>query len=319
VEAPHADYARIDEALRKDPSLPMRVMEQIDELAQRHDVPLEQRTYLRTTMTEMSWRFRNQRTKSVVDELVGKYDRALARSPLMGMPAGDERPAADAEAPLPPGAPEPLRAPIVAKAATQAEVQDIAKAVCSSSPSVRLGGERHPVDLEWAGPGPEPQGGCVRSGVPDAVRGMVRVEASDKGPSWRTIVVVLQPRGNLKPGDVDDLRTEVTEVAEDLAGKAEGTRLRRSVAPAPSSGPRIGEDGHACLSDDECDSTYCKQGVCADAKTRPDSAKLMKTTGKVAKVGVWLLIPPICAIGILVLLTCAFMAFTAGIMSAAGN
>jgi uncharacterized membrane protein len=49
------------------------------------------------------------------------------------------------------------------------------------------------------------------------------------------------------------------------------------------------------------------------------SSKLMKTTGKVAKWGAILLIPPICAVGILVLLTCLFMVIVAGFEYAGGD
>lgn len=70
---------RIDAKVRKDGDLPMRIAEQIDADAKRVGVPASQRTKLRALTAHLAWRLRNQGTGPLVDELVGKVDRVIAR------------------------------------------------------------------------------------------------------------------------------------------------------------------------------------------------------------------------------------------------
>ena len=77
-----------------------------------------------------------------------------------------------------------------------------------------------------------------------------------------------------------------------------------------------GEAGESCVTDDDCEeSLACTVGECAP---KPKSAALEKNAAQVAKVGLWLLIPPACAIGVLVLLEALFLAIVSGLVSEEG-
>jgi len=58
-----ADGVRIDEKLREEPDLPVRVLERIDEQARRIGVPMDQRVHMRLAVTQLSSRLRYEGTK----------------------------------------------------------------------------------------------------------------------------------------------------------------------------------------------------------------------------------------------------------------
>jgi hypothetical protein len=95
---------------------------------------------------------------------------------------------------------------------------------------------------------------------------------------------------------------------------------RPELAPSPRAPARpLGEAGESCRTSADCEESLCGEGVCRTRERVPRSERLNKTTKKVAIVGLRTLIPPICAIGVLVLLTCLFMVIVAGAMSASGD
>jgi len=76
------------------------------------------------------------------------------------------------------------------------------------------------------------------------------------------------------------------------------------------SGKPLGQAGESCEADDDCAAQLrCSQAVCT-----PQPKTLMKTAGRTAVVGLWLLIPPLCGIGVLVLLQATFIAIVASIV-----
>jgi hypothetical protein len=75
--------------------------------------------------------------------------------------------------------------------------------------------------------------------------------------------------------------------------------------------------GGACRSDFQCaEGLACEYGQCVPV---PRSRQLLRTTKKTAIYGALFLIPPLCGIGVLILLQCLFMVIVAGIMSAGGD
>jgi hypothetical protein len=75
--------------------------------------------------------------------------------------------------------------------------------------------------------------------------------------------------------------------------------------------------GEACRTDFQCaEELACDSGQCVPAKR---SRQLLRTTKKTAVYGAIFLIPPLCGIGVLILLQCLFMVIVAGIMSAGGD
>jgi hypothetical protein len=91
-----------------------------------------------------------------------------------------------------------------------------------------------------------------------------------------------------------------------------GAAPRNNLFGVPVQGGR-GVAGESCASHFDCqDSLTCAWGVCVPEISK--SADLMATSKKVAVVGAYLLIPPACAIGVLVLLVALFMVIVAGIL-----
>jgi hypothetical protein len=81
-----------------------------------------------------------------------------------------------------------------------------------------------------------------------------------------------------------------------------------------------GSVGESCLSNDDCDSLLCSSSACKVVEPfKSPSDRLRATTKKTAVVGLYLLIPPICAIGVLVLLTCLFMLIVAASLPEKGG
>ncbi len=100
--------ARIDDKLRSDSDVTMRILERIDEQAKRIDVPLEQRLHLRATTAQLSGRLRFEGAREVTTDLLAKYDRALAsRKSVLGMVGDDTELPPAAVPPSPPVRTEP--------------------------------------------------------------------------------------------------------------------------------------------------------------------------------------------------------------------
>ncbi len=323
------DVARIDRKLQRDPDLTMRVMERVDEYAKEIHAPLEQRTYLRTATAQLAGRFRYEGLKEVSSKLTGKYAKTLAsRKNDFGM-APDEDAGGGEEQKT---QPTPLRVQFH----TRATPEDIRAATCTLVPAVTDSGEVHPILLDWE------EFRCStaieRSTAAHPIRGAVHVEVGDTGDNLVTVVVYPPADATYDLTDVTtklarELRTRVDERVRSAVGdpcstsdSCHGLRCIRERCvdpnapqkPPPVASAHLGQGGDSCRADADCsDPNTCVHGAC-DPNERT-SSKLMKTTGKVAKWGAILLIPPICAIGILVLLTCLFMVIVAGFEYAGGD
>ncbi len=288
---------RIDKALLGDPELPMRVMERIDEQAKQYGVPLEQRTYLRTSTAQLAWRFRTQGTAAVTSELTTKYDRSVARKTAeLGMPIGGEE-----ELHLSGG--ETARA----KFRSHASLADIRRATCSLAPHAVIDGRNRPIDLQWRAPDGEFR--CPQPVEPDAIQGDVVVEVD---PAGLIVTVELFPPPDGTAAGLEELN----EAKQNIV-----LELRRRTERSPSRSKRLGMRGESCRSNGDCEEK-CISGTCVpmtEGMKLTTSAKVLRDTAKVAKVGAYLLIPPICFVGILVLLGCMFVAIVAGFMAAGGN
>ena len=324
------DVARIDRRLQRDPDLTMRVMEKVDDYAKEIHAPLEQRTYLRTATAQLSGRFRFEGLKEVSSKLTSKYAKTLAsRKSDFGM-APDENAGGGGDEQK--TQPTPLRVQFH----TRATPDDVRAATCALVPAVTDSGEMHPILLDWE------EFRCPtaveRSTAPHPIRGGVHVEAQDGGVNLVTLVVyppadatydlaeVVTKLGRELMARVDDrVRAAVGEACS-TSDTCHGLRCIRERCVDPSAPPKappiasahLGSRGDSCRGDADCsEPNTCVHGAC-DPNERT-SSKLMKTTGKVAKWGAILLIPPICAIGILVLLTCLFMVIVAGFEYAGGD
>ena len=64
------NFAKLDKRFKRDPDMPMKIMERVDEIAKTFEIPVEQRTYLRTATAQLTWRFRAQGTRAVIDDVV---------------------------------------------------------------------------------------------------------------------------------------------------------------------------------------------------------------------------------------------------------
>lgn len=295
AELGDADYARIDKRLQREPELTMRIMERIDEYAGQIGVPIEQRTYLRTSTAQLSGRFRYEGTKEVVSKLAAKYDRNLkARKAEVGFPA-DEAPG---------GAPVQVPPPLPRRQfVTRAAPAKVREAACAIDPRVTVDGVERRVIIDS-----EEQRCPVRlaEGEPPPVRGALHIEPAVGGENVVTIEL-----------DTPGLSAELDEIARHLQGVL--APAPPPVAKAPTWKP-LGAVGETCRTRADCQEMLdCTSGTCAPSAPQRGSEKLLHTTGQVAKWGAILLIPPICAVGVLVLLTALFMVIVAGIMHAGGN
>ncbi len=94
----------------------------------------------------------------------------------------------------------------------------------------------------------------------------------------------------------------------------------RSEEPSPSTGllsmpaeGRLGSVDESCVVDEDCTGRLrCSVGACRPMTSRSD--QLMDDAWDVTKIGLWLLIPPACGVGVLVLLTSLFMVIVSGIL-----
>ena len=278
----------------------------------------------------MAGRFRFEGTKEVTSKLTTKYDRLLsARVAALGMQP-DVHAADAAEEKT-----EPLPLRVVFKThATDAKVRGV---VCSLDARVKLEDGLRPVvfDVEEAR--------CASTTIrsitdPTPIRAAVHVEPGEGGESAVTLVVY-PPAGTedavskAVTSIAQELRTRLT-IGQECSISADCGELRciegrcrdPFAKPAPNvhapvtSAPRLGGIGESCRVRADCEETLaCSRGVCRSESDLPSSERLMITTGKVAKWGAILLIPPICAIGVIILLQCFFMVIVAGCMYAGGD
>jgi hypothetical protein len=327
-----AEGARIDKRLHDDPDLPMHILEHIDDLAKKVHVPVDQRVYLRTATTQLASRMRYEGTKDVMTGLATKYHRAVVtRLGALGIPGDPDAGASstwgtDADAGADAGAgadggteagdeggaeqqktePEPIRV----RFHTRATPSQVHYATCSLQPTLTVDGAKQQVVLDWE------EFRCPvtikLSNDQPLIHGAVHTEPGADGRN--TVTLVLYPTSE---SQTDALTQGATALARELQ-----RRLTASVAAPPPSPPqpRLGDVGESCRTSADCDSALtCDRGVCGTGEEETSSAKLIKTTKAVAKWGAYLSIPPICAIGALVLLTCLFMVIVAGCMYADGD
>lgn len=323
--------ARFDNRLKHDPDITTRILERVDEYAKQARVPFEQRTYLRTATTQLSWRMRYEGTKDVTTKLAAKYQRAVGTTlAAFAMPADDADDAggggadaseesdagADADADLDAGASDARAeasapAPLRARFTTTATPSQVQTAVCSLHPRATVEGKTRQIVIDWEEYRCPPTS-TVR--LPDdepPIRIAVHTEPGQGGESVVTITLY-PPDG----ADQERLMKGVTTLARELQGRL--TPTTRVQAPRVAS--RLGDEGESCRTNRDCLSPLeCSDATCRAEDDETSSAKLIHTTKQVAKWGAYLSIPPICAIGALVLLCCLFMVIVAGCMYAAGD
>jgi hypothetical protein len=108
-------------------------------------------------------------------------------------------------------------------------------------------------------------------------------------------------------------RTGAPELAPPACDAAE----RSNVLASPTFSRGVA--GESCTTDSDCGELLtCRWGVCTGNDT-PSSARIMDAAKQSAKWGLWLLIPPACSIGVLILLTSLFMVIVAGLVAAGGD
>lgn len=325
--------ARIDERLHDDPSLPMRILENVDDNAKHAHVPIEQRAFLRTAITQLASRMRFEGTKEVMTGLARKYHRAVgSRMSMFGMPGNsdggdasddDASDTSDAGAPTSDAgagdtdagteAKPPESPPLRVRFETNSSPNDVHVATCALQPTVTLDGAERRVQLDWEEFRCPPPPGATDEQPP--IHGTVHTEPGENGGHVVTVVIYPPPGTSDRQG----LSSGAVHVAQRLQ------RALGAAAPPPRTRPppaeaRLGERGESCLTKADCESPLaCSQSTCRAEDDETSSAKLMKTTKAIAKYGAYLSIPPICAIGALVLLTCLFMVIVAGVMYANGD
>lgn len=288
VEMSDEECARIDEHLRKDPDLTMRIMERIDDYASQIHVPIEQRTYLRTSTAQLAGRFRFEGTKEVKKKLVDKYDRTLrSRKNELGFPTDAEPTEAEGQAT------QKLQARFV----TRASPGDVRTAACAIEPKVTIDGVQRRVVID------SDEFRCAVRATPEDLQGTIKIEP---GAGHENIVIIT----------LDSTDPTLSENLHDIAGHLREVLAARSM---PQERP-LGGEGESCREKTDCEKGLeCEDKTCTSPAHQPGSKRLIKTTGQVAKWGAILLIPPICAVGVLVLLVALFMVIVAGCMYTGGN
>jgi hypothetical protein len=330
----------IENALQKDPGLTMRIMDRVDDYATQIDVPVDQRMYLRTATLQLSARFRYEGSKEVTSKLVAQYDRTLAKR--QAELAMTDQPDAGAwgDAGTGMGSPDAgvegeSSGPIPSTAAfrTRASVGKLYVATCRLDLTVNLDGREHPVVLHWEDT-PCRRESTMTLNDQAPVRGIVRREPGGRGEN--IVIVELYP---LAGANVDGrLSTSAAAIAEYLQAQLATGQTGDPCASKDDCGPlhcvdgrcvgllpgmtlspatrRLGSAGESCRTNADCEAGLpCAQGSCRPSR----SATMSATTRKVAIVGAWTLIPPICAIGILILLQCLFMVIVTGAISEGGD
>ncbi len=325
-----AEGARIDKRLQDDAGITTRILERIDEYAKQVHVPLEQRTYLRTATMQLAGRFRYEGTKDVTAKLAQKFARTSAqRLAALGMQLDQDAQTGGDQKPEEP-------APMRAQFHTQASAAQARSAACSIDSKVIVDGTERQVVLDWD------EARCLASTTTrlkddqPPIHATVHMEPGAGGTSL--VTVTLFPPAGVNANEA--LTASVTSIAEYLQKmlatnqpcvtsadcgplRCIAERCRDPYAKAPSVSPpvqsRFGERGESCRTKADCESALdCSHGVCS-AEALTSSARLINTTRDVAKWGAYLSIPPICAIGALVLLSCLFMVIVAGCMYAGGD
>jgi hypothetical protein len=343
VQLPDDEMARIDAKLQKDERLTMRIMERVDDYAKQIDVPLEQRTYLRTATLQLAGRYRNEGIQEITAKLASKFQRTVdAKLNELGIPgdADSSGDAADAGAP-------PNVLPIRAQFRTHATPNDVHIATCALAPRVTLEGNERQVVLDWE------EFRCpvtLRLDGEQPIHGAVHTVVDG---DQNVVTVVLFP----PPGAQDEevLKAAVTSLAKELRSRLPTVRPMDQPVESPFAGQtcatsadcgplhcidgvcrdpfasknlpaprrtsvRLGVAGESCLSQSDCESPLvCTASVCKSEADLTTSERLARSTKVLAKYGAYLSIPPICAIGVLVLLSCLFMVIVAGCLYAGGD
>ncbi len=297
----------IENKLKDDPDATMRIMERVDEYARQVQVPIELRTYLRTATAQLAGRFRYEGAKEVTSKLVSKWDRAAAtRRAELGMQAD---PGEGGQSPQP--APPP--APIRVRFRTPASPGEVHVATCALEPKITIDGVDRQILLDWEESRCPASSTIKLSDEQPPIHGAVHIEP---GADQNVVTLVIYP-----PPDVNE--DALTKGATDIARHLQSVlSVRTAVAtpPPPAPAQRAGEEGESCRVKSDCEDTLsCSRGTCQAEEDAPSSERLIKTTKEVAKWGAYLSIPPICAIGALVLLTCLFMVIVAGLLYAGGD
>jgi hypothetical protein len=250
---------RVDERIRKDDGLPMRIAEVLDGEAKARGIPDAHRFRMRTIATHIAWRLKTQGAGAVIDDLVGKVDRVIARhgvdaelqravaakvaeAQLFGFPpAGDPTDPTQAPLPVPTQAPVPTASssappPLVpdtsgavrARFRTTAPRDAIQRIACSLQARVVIEGRQRPIDLRVVQDGAEKT--CGFEG--DApIRGTVRLRRD--ADVWDVLVELEPPEGTSAAGR-DELRVALRDVGGELRRRVLATE-RSTIAPAPAS------------------------------------------------------------------------------------
>ncbi len=342
----------IEKALKDDPNLTMRIMERVDDYAKQCHVPLEQRAYLRTATAQLAGRFRYEGSKEVTAKLTAKYDRTLAsRKNELGLQAEVEPGGGDQKAPQP--------APVRARFRTRSPANEVHVATCSVESKVTLDGAERQVLLDWDEFRCPPTSAVKLSDDHPPVHGTVHTEPGEGGLNVVTVTLyppagvnaddaltaavtsiaeqlqrLLVPSGRAAEAHAAaSSSASSSSLTSPFSGQTcvttadcgplrcidQRCRNPYGTSSPPVSSSRLGSVGESCRDKDDCEGPLvCTQSVCKN-EDESSSAKLITTTGKIAKWGAILLIPPICAIGVLVLLTCLFMVIVAGCMYAGGD
>jgi hypothetical protein len=217
---------KIDERLRKDPDLPMRIIERIDEQAKQSDIPHAQRLRMRTIATHLAWRLKTQGSGALIDELVGKVDRVIARH---GADAELQRavaakvaeaqlfgfPTEPGENPQVEGAEE--TGPLRARFRTSATRDAVGRVACSLQAKIVVDGKQRPIDLRIDNQmcGAETEG---------SIHGNVHVQDGE-------VTLELVPPDDVSPGGRGEIRSALRDVGGELRRRVVG--LERP-APSPS-------------------------------------------------------------------------------------
>ena len=229
---------RVDERVRKDESLPMKIVEQIDAEAKRRGVPDAHRLKMRTIATHVAWRLKSQGAGSLIDDLVGKVDRVVARhgadtelqraigakvaeAQLFGYPPGgqtEENPTAVPEE-------QPATGPMRARFRTAAPRDAIQRVTCALQARVVVDGRQRPIDLRVEQGGAETQ--CGFEGD-SPIPGVVRLKRD--ADMWEVMLEVEPPEGITEAG-----RSELRQGLRDVGGELRRrmVALERSAPPPP--------------------------------------------------------------------------------------
>lgn len=220
---------KIDERIKQDPDLTMRVVETMDENAQRLGISGTQRAKMRAAAAHLAWRLKNQGTGALVEDLVGKVDRVIARqgsdaelqrkvaarvaqAQLFGAPQDQPREAQEAPAPA------PRADKLYARFRTNRSKAEVQREVCRLLAKIPYEGGTRPVNFRV-----ESDGASVACAYePNGIEGAARIDQD--GDAWEVNLALEVPKDATDQG-VDDLRVALRDI---------GAELRRRVGIQPS-------------------------------------------------------------------------------------